>query len=65
MTKLRTVFFQTLQFKVFVTTMPDLGKFTLLARLMMFIIHMFLVVLLVHIWGICMMLLIIMTQYCA
>jgi phosphonate transport system ATP-binding protein len=25
--KVRTVFFQTLQFKVFVTTMPDLGKF--------------------------------------
>ena len=26
--KVRTVFFQTLQFKVFVTTMPDLGKFS-------------------------------------
>lgn len=26
--KVRNVFFQTLQFKVFVTTMPDLGKFT-------------------------------------
>ena len=26
--KVRTIFFQTLQFKVFVTTMPDLGKFS-------------------------------------